>query len=193
MGALLIILWAAVLVMLSLALVTAPRWCFRSRARHRLWVLRDSLVDEVLSGTLPAAPAVLSLQRDIEVAIECVTKMRLLDVEVFRRLLRGVSNEARTAFGRSPRDRDGLGEADVSRLQVYEARLWVLVLGSLLVGSWFGVAIIGRAYLAAAVRGSRSGVGDAVQKASETRLGKEFKKAARDATRRFRDLEPIAS
>lgn len=185
MNELVVFVWAAVLVALWVALVTSPRWFFRSLGRHRLWELHDSLNDDIREGFLPQHPAVLGLRRKVGVAISDVTKMRLLDALIFRRLRAGLSPEAIALLDAEPSD-EGLGEKERQRLREHEHRFELLLMASLLLGSWTGLAIILERYVQESVR-SRGRVSPMriVESVAESALGRKTREGAEEATHCF--------
>lgn len=178
MAVLVIIVWAGVVVALFVGLLTAPRWCFRSLARHRLWALRDRLVDDVLADRLPGDNnQVADLRRQLEVAILHVTKMRLIDVFVF-----GLLHDRRPSV--SGHDGSGhsskLTDHEEERLRKHQDRFHFLLLSSLLLGSWVGLALAG-AYLVSRLGpagGKRRSWRQAVERASRTRFGRRTARGA---------------
>jgi len=165
---------AGVFVGLFFAVLGVPRWCFRSLARHRLWELRDRLVDDVLDRRLDADDEqVVALRERIENAIGHVTKMTAIEMLMFSRLY----------------DRSGLAVPDRTRskdplLRQHEDRFRFLLTSPLILGSWIGVLATTMSFLF--VRG-RSGTPlgakkAAVETAGQTRLGRYTIRAALQAT-----------
>lgn len=165
------------------SLITLPRWCVRSLHRHRLWRLRDQVVDSVLAGCLPANhPAVKYLISELERAIRHCHRMSLLKLRGFILLRRRLSRAAETQLrSRSaPPSLAGLGEAEKMLLKEYRQAEATLLAGNLLLGSWLGVYLVLRRLPAAATRsaGARQAMTMAADEVTtKTRIGR----AARDA------------
>jgi hypothetical protein len=161
---LIMLMWGATLVALCAVVLTAPKWCFRSLARYRLWGLWDEIDDDVVGGRLPAE-AVVELRHALRRSIKQVSKMRLLEALLFYRL----------AYQGSPAPRDspsGLTEPQRERLRRHEEQHGLFLLSALLLGSWIGVAVALWTFLAVSVRGhSRGSMGETAKAASKTAFG----------------------
>lgn len=178
MDVVLTLLASAVLVALFVALWAAPRWCFRSLARYRLWELRDSVVDDILDGKLPADDeAVVKLRRDIDRALKYVTKMSLLDVLLIQQIV-GV---AHTASERP--SLDAMNDRQRNRIERHRERLGLALFASLLLGSWLGVAVGAWSFLKAGLSGEGRGtLREAAEVASKSWLGRRTVEGATKAT-----------
>jgi len=124
--------------------LTLPRWFARSLHGHRMWRLRDALVDEILDGRLaPEHDAV----RHLVAMMDGVLHDRhatLMDVYVVRWACRD-ADPAFLAANDNVGLRcslDGLNETERQRVEAYRERFQVLLVGSMLLGSWFGIAHI---------------------------------------------------
>lgn len=191
---LLMLAWAALLVVLLFAVLTVPRWCFRSAVRYHLWNLRDALVDNILDEQLPPHPAVMDTLKDIEVGIRHVAKMRLAEAVIFFWLASGLSEEAEAALHRVPVSMEGLNEQQQETLVYYRERWQGLMAQSLISGSWFGVFFIVTHFF----RRRRAGaVGtrlrQAVEATAQSPLGDRTRDAARVAASRYREKEAAVS
>ncbi len=169
MAALLMVLWAGVLVVLFIAVLTAPRWCLRSLARHRLWELRDKLMDDVLDRRLDRDDKqVVHLLGRIENAISHVTNMTLLELLVFARL-----------YDRSGLEVPAATEYRADLLRRREDRFRYLLMSSLFLGSWIGIGLTSLSYLRLRLqRGSRGVKRAAVERAAGTWLGRRTSRGA---------------
>src|SRR5580692_11310833 len=85
-----------VLVGLWAACMLGPRWFARSLHRHRMWRLRDDLVDDVIAGRLPRDhDAVRHLLSRMEDTLRLGPNVTLSDVLIFHRHLAKLSPFAR--------------------------------------------------------------------------------------------------
>jgi len=128
------------------AFVTAPRWFSRSLHRHRLWRLRDGFVDHLMDHDLPQDhPAVRQLRWLMKCALDGGRPgNRALDISVFRWAKRGISPLARQELSTEARlcPLDGLTPEQQSLLTQYRANFETLVVGMLLLGSFWGTFIV---------------------------------------------------
>jgi hypothetical protein len=127
-----------------LVVLTLPKWFARSLHGHRMWRLRDAVVDDVLDGNLPRDhEAVQHLIRIMDGVLH-EKRATLLDVYIVRRACKGVdpaflSGAQKQGLG-CPLDR--LSPDERKRVEAYRARFMTLLVGSMLLGSWFGIAHI---------------------------------------------------
>jgi hypothetical protein len=141
-----------------------PRWCTRSLHRHRIWALRDRVVDDVIDGRLSAEHrAVRDLLRSLDHAAHSCSEMTMLGMYVYQRVMRSNREAARLQRMEQAKARSCAGLPDEQRELVgkYRENLVTLLSGTLLLGSWFGllhvVAFLPWA-LIAEVREARRGV-----------------------------------
>jgi hypothetical protein len=132
---------------LFLAVISMPRWFTRSLHGHRMWRLRDALADDLIDGHLPREhPAVQQLYSDVDFAVQNGKRWSMLDIYICRHAMRKMSPELREAVKSETATRplDGLSADEVELLTQYQTRFGVLMAGSLLLGSWLGLATIAR-------------------------------------------------
>ncbi len=124
--------------------LTLPRWFARSLHGHRMWRLRDAVVDDVLAGDLSRDHKAVQHLIGIMDAVLNSKHVALLDVYIVRR----VSKDADPAFRKLARNQglacplDGLSPPESQRIEAYRERFMTLLAGSMLLGSWFGIAHI---------------------------------------------------
>lgn len=120
--------------------VRLPNWFFRSVHRHSLWAERDQIADEMLRGQLPKDhPAVRELLAVAEHAAKATHKLTILDL-YFWGAVRRRCDLSKTKVLDVPLA--GLSEAHRRRVLQHRERITRLAVGSMLVGSWVGVAAI---------------------------------------------------
>lgn len=127
-------------------ILTLPRWFTRSLHRHRIWRLRDVVVDDVLAGELPRDhPAVQHLIGCMG-AILREKRVTLLNVYIFNHIAKGIDPTLLKAAKKQGLDcpLDGLTPEQRERVELYRQRFTTLLVGSMLLGSWFGIAHIVR-------------------------------------------------
>jgi hypothetical protein len=148
-----IIIMLLILVGLWAACVLGPRWFARSLHRHRMWQLRDDLVDDVIVGRLPRDhEAVRHLIKKMDTTLRFGPNVTLSDVLIFNRHFARVSQSARRFVRRPQCPLDGLTTDQRSSVKKYEREFDLLLVGLLLLGSWLGlIAVIG-VFLSLAVR-----------------------------------------
>src|SRR4051794_23025642 len=72
-----------------IAFLRMPRWLVLSLHRHRLWRLRDQVVDDMIYERLPKTdPAVRQLQSDVEWVINETASLTMLVLHVMRSIPR---------------------------------------------------------------------------------------------------------
>jgi hypothetical protein len=124
-----------------------PRWFARSLHRHRMWRLRDTVVDDVLAGTLPRDhTAVKQLVFGMDAMLRRKQIITFLDVYTMKWASKGIDpglREASQAKGFHC-SLDGLSRDEQERIEAYRAQFMTLLVGSVLLGSWFGIAHIVR-------------------------------------------------
>jgi hypothetical protein len=131
------VLWAAWLLV--------PRWFARSIHRHRMWTLRDQLVDDIIAGRLPHDhPAVRQLARNIDRALRDGMNITYFDVRVFARRYRRLDSSTRAILDKriARRPTDGLTQDQCKRIKGYETCWELLRVGHLMLGSWLGLAYV---------------------------------------------------
>ncbi len=124
-----------------------PRWFARSLHRHRMWRLRDTVVDDILAGTIPRDHnAVKQLVSGMDTMLRKKQMITLLDVYTIKWASKGVDPDLlkakRDEGFRCPLD--GLSRAERERIEAYREEFMTLLVGSVLLGSWFGIAHIVR-------------------------------------------------
>lgn len=129
---------------LFIGAITLPRWFFRSLHRHRLWELRDAIVDDILADRLPKNhPAVKQLARRAESAARNCKQVSIFDLRVYRYIVDrepGLEPQIRAMV--RTRDLGGL-TADQKELIVnYRDSMLMLLSGTMLLGSWFGLGAV---------------------------------------------------
>lgn len=135
----------ALVLTLAAAVVTLPRWCIRSLHRHRLWRLRDRIADDMIEGVLPKDhPAVVDLLGRTEMALFRYSDFTLLNVTIMAMLhirsSRSVQREI-LAIG-AECSTAGLSEHQTELVRGYRAERLNLLAGSVLTGSWLGMAFV---------------------------------------------------
>jgi hypothetical protein len=183
------LLFAVTIVMFG-GVVTWPRWFVQSICKHRLWVLRDAVSDDILDGRLPYEhEAVRQLAMNLEYAVHDMTRVHIVDVWAWHLAIRRVKPKNREALAEAPLA--GLSEAQRSLLCERRQQMMFLTMTMILLGSWIGVGFVGtRAIpkilraLVMAPRNPRgrteeqavSAVRDATQQTiSTTRIGQEVR------------------
>ncbi len=137
---------AALLVPVGLivTLVLAPRWLIRSMSKHALWRLRDDLVDDTLSGELPADNApVQELIRRTEWAIKEARSFDLLHLWVWSRAVRCIPPKDLEELAHIP-SLDGLTEEQQALVTDYRLRYNSVAIRAILLSSWLGIGLVVR-------------------------------------------------
>lgn len=172
------------------AVLMMPRWFFRSLHGHRMWRLRDAVVDDVLIGNLPRDHnAVKQLIRSMDIVLR-ERHITLLDVYVVKWASRGLDPVVRKAKQEQGFrcSLEGLTSDERQRVEAYRARFVTLLSGSALLGSWFGIAHIVPfmpAGLAIAMREAGAATRDGIAhrlRGQDVRFGHELWVSAREAT-----------
>ncbi len=129
---------------LFVALVTMPRWFARSLHGHRLWRLRDELADALIAGRLPQDhEAVQDLLLTAQFAAERGKRWTMIDVYLCWLVMRRMDPESRAALEVQANIPYGdLSAAEVELFEGFRERFAVLVTGSMLLGSWVGLATV---------------------------------------------------
>jgi hypothetical protein len=179
--------WALLIALFTL-LFLMPRWCFRSLHRHRMWRLRDEIVDCVVDGVLPADhEAIQQLVGRIGRSIRLAPSVTLLRLIIIDRITGRTPPRVREMLDA----RDGRGPCDLSELTVdqceliksYNERIDILRIGTTLTGSWLGIGVVMLAIpLALADIGARTlrqTLAQAVDEASATSFGRHVGERAR--------------
>ena len=126
-------LLAGLIVVSWYALFVAAPATFRSTYRYSLWVLRDELVDDILSGRISPSPSAMALKDTIESAIRqasSFTLQRVLLATLFARRS-GIDTA-------SPQQIQGLTSQETSQLRAYDGRLLKVSLHHLFLTSPLG-------------------------------------------------------
>jgi hypothetical protein len=171
--------------------LTLPRWFARSLHGHRLWRLRDALVDQVLDGDLPKNhPAIQQLIATMDAVLDD-KHVSLMDVYIVKWACRDadpafVQAQAKAGL-RCPLD--GLDAKERELVTWYRERFQVLIVGSMLLGSWFGIAHIVPfvpAGMAAAMRkagvATKHGIKQRLEGFPQRAFGHDLWAPAREAT-----------
>jgi hypothetical protein len=138
-----IIIMLIVLIGLWAACMLGPRWFARSLHRHRMWRLRDELVDDMIVGRFPRDhDAVRHLQGKMDTTLRLGPNVTLSDVLIFHRYLAKLSPSARRFVAKPECPTDGLSDDQRAALKKYEDEFGLLVVGLLFLGSWFGLIFI---------------------------------------------------
>jgi hypothetical protein len=96
MTTLLILFLSAASIAIFVALVTLPWWFARSMHRHRIWRLRDTLVDDMICGRLPSDhKAVRQILDRVEGALDHGHRLTMLDLVVWMVANRGTDPSTR--------------------------------------------------------------------------------------------------
>ncbi len=140
---------AATMMGILVAFVRMPKWCARSVHRHRLWRERDAIADDRHDRWAPYQrhPAVRNPLRHAEWHIEDVGSATMLRLYLSSRVRRN------TAMTRLPAKRsvslDGLSGEERACMELHLDRVHLLTTGSVITGSWSGLASILRFVLPA--------------------------------------------
>jgi hypothetical protein len=127
---------------LVFAIATMPRWLIRSVSKHSLWRLRDEVVDDSLSGMLPADhPAVRELVARLEWAISESRSFDLLHLMVWNRAKREVHPKVLESRARVP-DLTSLPSDQEERIRAYRGCYDSVAIRALLLSSWIGIGIV---------------------------------------------------
>jgi hypothetical protein len=143
-NALLIIVMIGGPLCLYVVVLTLPRWFARSLHGHRMWRLRDALVDDVLGGKLPRDNEAV---KQLVVLIDGAVHDRhtsLLDVYIVGWACRSADPEFLRRYDKAGLScpLDGLTVAQQQEVMRYREQFKLLYAGSMLLGSWFGIAHI---------------------------------------------------
>jgi hypothetical protein len=168
-----------------LVVLTLPKWLARSLHGHRMWRLRDAVVDDALRGQLPRDhKAVQQLLRFMDAALHD-ERATLLDMYIVRRACSPelLAATQKQGFG-CPLD--GLSANERKLVEDYRTRFMTLLVGSMLLGSWFGIAHIlpfVPAGIAAAMRQAGVATRDGIKHRLEhLKVERDFWASAREAT-----------
>ena len=124
---------------LTAAFVTLPRWFARSLHRHRLWRLRDAIVDQIIDGSLPGDhPAVKEIQQRVEDTICVCGKLILLHLWLFHRASKRVGVRPAPRFP----SLTGLSPEQAELVTQYRQSWDILCTGMVLLGTWVGVGVV---------------------------------------------------
>lgn len=130
------------LSVLTYAVVTIPRWCIRSVTKHAIWRLRDDIVDDTLTGTLPRDhKAVQELILMADWAVNNGRSFDLLHLIVWVRACRHMPDELRRSL-RKQAALVGLTPDEVERVKAYRSRYLLVANTALLLSSWMGVVVM---------------------------------------------------
>jgi hypothetical protein len=135
-----------------------PRWFPRRLHLHRVWRLRDAVVDDIIAGGLPKDhPAVVQLVQLMEVALRA-RRLTLLDVYLFTWSCRGMDSATINTMRREAKlaPLTGLTPGQKAKVNEYRERFNILMVGAMLLGSWFGLAHVATFIPIVLVRGARN-------------------------------------
>jgi hypothetical protein len=172
--------------------VTLPRWFARSLWKHRLWVLRDCVVDDVIDQRLPYDhPAVRDLVQRLEMVVHDMAHMHIVDMWAWRRAYRNAPPTAQEELLKGSGVR-GLSEQQIARVCEHRERMLFLTTSMIFTGSWIGIGYVARfaapkmlcaivsgdfKHPARAEREAETALRNATQEAvSTTGLGRELQK-----------------
>ncbi len=170
--------------------LTLPKWFARSLHGHRIWRLRDQVVDDVHDGRLPRDHKAVQHLIRVMNGILRDKHDTLLDVYIVRRACRGadpafLASTQKQGFGCTL---EGLNPDERELVEDYRRRFVTLLAGSMLLGSWFGIAHIMPfvpAGIAAAMRHASVATRDGIQHRVADlrgRFGRDLWASAREAT-----------
>ncbi len=135
-------------VLAFILLMTLPRWFARSLGQDRIWRLRDELVaDIVLNEALPKDHIVVQqLLRRMDWAVREGKHFTLLNVYVTARISPRMDRlEDEELYNDTTQwSLEGLGRRERELLLRYRHTFESLFVGSLLLGSWLGLAKVAR-------------------------------------------------
>jgi hypothetical protein len=120
-----------------------------------MWVQRDMLVDDVIAGRLPGDhDAVRQLIRNMDMTLRVGLNVTLSDVLIFRFQLGKLDPSAWRIVMKEaePCRLDGLTEAQRTRMNEYSEKFGLLLVGLLILGSWFGMICVVGYFLVIAAR-----------------------------------------
>lgn len=175
----LVLALALVTTGLYVAIITLPRWFVRGMDHHRMWALRDDVIDDIIAERLPRDhPAVRQLVQRMELVLRDGKHITLLDVQIFARLLGRLEPPLQRAIKKQGQmcSLKGLSDSERKLVEEYRQRFLLVVAGSMLLSSWFGLAQVMRFIPGALIRRIR---------ASERHLltlEVDFRSTAREAT-----------
>src|SRR5215218_341232 len=138
--------------------ITLPRWYFRSMHLHDLLELREEEIDDILTDRLPLShPAVEQLARRAEATARNCKRMSIFDMRVLQMILRREQEVPRSVRAAARvRPLDGLNKQQRELVVAYRERLVNLYVGTMLLGSWLGLAAIIRVVAAEVVLALRN-------------------------------------
>jgi hypothetical protein len=129
-------------VLALVVVIMLPRWFPRRLHIHRMWRLRDEVIDEMLESSLPIKhPCVRRLASDVEGALHA-KHLTMLDLYIFTWAFRGMDADVQRTMERHAAMPSSNGLTPEQKLSVerFRERFNVLLVGSVLTGSWFGLA-----------------------------------------------------
>lgn len=141
-NAVLILILVAGPVAAFAVVLTLPRWFSRSLHGHRMWRLRDTVVDDVLTGKLPQDHEAVSHLIQVMDMVLHEKRTTLLDAYIASR----VSSDVDPTFLKAAQSQgfacplDGLSAGERALVEDYRRRFTTLLVGSMFLGSWFGIA-----------------------------------------------------
>jgi hypothetical protein len=142
-----------VLICLWAGCVFGPRWFARSLHRHRMWALRDALVDDVIYGRLPRDhDAVRQLVKNMDTTLRLGLDFTLSDALIFSRQLRKIEPSAQRFLMEDKCPLDGLTSQQRALIKKYNENFGLLIVGLLLLGSWFGLICVAGVFLVLAAQ-----------------------------------------
>lgn len=151
-----IVFLIAVPLGLWVVMLRAPRWFSFSIHRHRLWRLRDQIADDMICGRLPKSDArVRDLLDRAEDTIAITSRMHMAEVYAMWWATRNVDSEVSDAlFKRHESSVEDLPSDVREGIERYRQRLELLMVSSVLLGSWIGILTTLR-FLVPAIRSAR--------------------------------------
>lgn len=149
------VLFFVPLIGVFFAFATMPRWCVKSISRHRLWRLRDRVVDDIIAKELPADHgAVQDLLKVIEWRIEHHRSLDLLHAMVWWGANTKVPASVQKQYRREI-SLDDLTEEQAERISAYREQCISIIIIAMMMGSWIGIASVLPAITVAVVSDSR--------------------------------------
>lgn len=149
-------------VALFAAVLTMPRWCVRIIHQNRLWAIRDAVMDDVLAGRLPAQHrSVRALVGQLDDATAVCTRVTLLLLMANHASLRRHADTAEALRRVYMRETNtaGLDADERALLEGHRHRMHVAMNGSVMFGSWLGIAFFVSVFAGAIVRVAVRGAG----------------------------------
>ncbi len=129
----------------AVAFVLIPRWCLRSISRHKLWEIRDGVVDAIFHGDLPSNEITWGLVSKAESAIRLTPDLTMGTIVACEWTQRTVSNAVRKELGWDIKRRpeSGLSADHLIVYRKFERSLEYVLSRQALWGSWPSLIVFG--------------------------------------------------